>query len=107
MASIVSSVQNDVLEQSLLAQLQVPEPTLRALWRARELERELMILREVLMDSSEQIQPNIAKQEQVAKLLSRVVLFRVALAKPLVLGDTVSSSRWGDSPALAYPRCAD
>jgi hypothetical protein len=93
MASIVLSVSSDALEQRLLAQLQVPEPTLRALRRARELERELMLLREALMDSSEQAQPEIAKHEQVANLLSRVVLFRVALAKPPVLGDTVFSPR--------------
>lgn len=91
MASIASSVQSDALEQSLLAQLQVPEPTLRALRWARELERELMLLRGAL-DSSEQIQPEIAKQEQVANLLSKVVLFRVGLAKPPVLNDRVSSS---------------
>ncbi len=91
MASIASSAQSDALEQSLLAQLQVPEPTLRALRQVREFERELMLLRGAL-DCSQQIQPEIAKQEQVAKLLSKVVLFRVALVEPPVLGDTVPGS---------------
>jgi hypothetical protein len=41
-----------------------------------------MLLRVALTDSSAQEQPMTAKQDQVANLLSRVVLFRVALADP-------------------------
>lgn len=107
MVSIASSVQSDALEQILLAQLQVPAPTLRALRRVRELERELMLLRGALTDPSAQAQPEIAKQLQVANLLSRVVLFRMALADPSKFDDTVSSSGRDISPAIAYRALRD
>lgn len=91
-ASIVPSLQSKALEQSLLARLQVPEPTLLALRRARELERELMLLRGVLTDTSAQAHSMLTKQEQVANLLSRVVLFRLAMAEPPRFDDTVPFS---------------
>ena len=92
MASIAPLPQSDALEQSLLAHLQVPEPTLRALRQARELERELALLRGALMDSSTLSLPKATKHEQVANLLSRVVLFRMALADRPMQDVTVSGS---------------
>lgn len=92
MASIAPPPQSDGLEQSLLAQLAVPEPTLRALRRARELERELALLRGALTDSSTPNMPKATKHEQVANLLSRVVLFRMALVERSVQDVTLSGS---------------
>ena len=92
MASIGSSQQSNALEQSLLAQLHVPESALLALRRACELERELMLLRGALMDTTEQAQSVFTKQEQVANLLSRVVLFRLAMVEPPRIDDTVPFS---------------
>ena len=89
MASIFSSQHSNALEQSLLAQLDVPETTRLALRRARELERELMLLRAALTDTSAQAQSSLSKQEQVANLLSRVVLFRLAMAEPASFDDKV------------------
>lgn len=79
MASIVSSPQSDALEQSLLAEREAPQAALSALQRVRELEREVMLLRSALTDLSEQDRQDMAWQNQVANLLSRIVLFRVAL----------------------------
>lgn len=107
MTSLDSSPLSEALEQSLLAQLQVPEPTLRALRRARELERELMLLRAALTDPSAQAQPEVSKQERVANLLSRVVLFRMALPEPPKFDDTVVGSGRVDSPAIAYRALRD
>ena len=90
MASIAPSPQSDTLEQSLPAQRDVPEPALRALRRVRELERELMVLRGALAHLPAQAQPESAWHDQVAHLLSRVVLFRAALAEPPVSGEAVA-----------------
>jgi hypothetical protein len=92
MASLAPTTQSDALEQSALAQLQVPEPALRALRRARELERELALLRGALVDLPDDAQPDTGWHDQAANLLSRVVLFRAALAKPPVLDEQVTSS---------------
>lgn len=101
MTSLASSPQSDALEQSLLAQGEVPEPAQRALRRVRELERELMFLRGALPDLSAQIQPESAWENRVANLLSRVVLFRVALAEPPLPDDTVPGSGPDDATAIA------
>ena len=92
MASIVSSLQSNALEQSVLAQLEVSEFTLLALQRARELERELILLRGALLDPSVQEHSALTKQEQVANLLSRVVLFRLAMSEPPRFDDKVAIS---------------
>lgn len=99
MANLALSTQRDTLEQIFLAQCQVPEPTLRALRQARELERELMLLRGALTASSAPAQSAMDRQEQLANLLSRVVLFRVALADPPVLDDIVPGSGQDVPPA--------
>jgi hypothetical protein len=102
MSSIASSPQSDALEQRLLAQLQLPEPTLLALQRVRELEREFMKLRRTLADPSNQTQSETDKQDQVANLLSRVVLLRLALPEEPGFGATVPSLGQDDATAIAY-----
>ena len=102
MASIIPTPQSDMLEQSLSTQAEVPEPALRALWRVRELERELMALRGALAHLPDRAQLETAWHDQVANLLSRVVVFRVALAKTPALNDTVSGSGRDELSAIAY-----
>lgn len=102
MSSIASSTQSDALEQRLLTQLQLPEPTLLALRRVRELEREFMELRDTLTDPSNQTQSETDKQDQVANLLSRVVLLRLALPEEPEFDATVPSSGKDDTTAIAY-----
>ena len=92
MTSIGSSQQSNALEQSLLAQLDVPESALLALQRACELERELMLLRGALMGRDAQSKSSFTRQDQVANLLSRVVLFRLAMVEPPRIDDTVPFS---------------
>lgn len=103
MTNIASSPHSDALEQSLLAQLHLPESSLRALRRVRELERELMLLRGNLAVSP--AQPGTSKQAQVAQLLSKVVLLRLSLAETSSFDATVSSSRRDE--ATAYCASAD
>lgn len=102
MASIAPSPQSDALEQSLLAQLQVPESTLRALRRARALERELISLRDALIDLPAQAQPEANWHDQAANLLSRVVLFRVAMVDPPARDVMVTEAGRDEIPATAY-----
>ncbi|MDO8651805.1 MAG: hypothetical protein Q7R66_06420 [Undibacterium sp.] len=104
MTSLASSPQSDALEQSLLAQGELPEPAQRALRRVRELERELMLLRGALPDLSAQAEaePESAWENRVANLLSRVVLFRMALAEPPLPENTVPGSGQDDAPATAH-----
>ena len=104
MTSLASSPQSDALEQSLLAQGELPEPAQRALRRVRELERELMLLRGALPDLSAQTdaEPATGRHEQVANLLSRVVLLRMALAEPPLPENTVPGSGQDDAPATAH-----
>lgn len=78
MVSIVSSP--DTLEQILLAQRETPQAVLCALRRVHELEREVMQLRGAMTNLSAQGRQDTAWQNQVANLLSRIILFRVALA---------------------------
>ena len=102
MASIIPTPQSDMLEQSLSTQAEVPEPALRALWRVRELERELMALRGALAHLPDRAQHRRCSGNQVANLLSRVVLFRAVLAKTPALDDTVLGSGQDDAAAIAY-----
>ena len=104
MPSIDLPPQSDALEPSLLEQSAVPLPALRALQRLCELEREFMLLRDTLAESSAQTLPATVWQDQVTNLLSRVVLFRVALADPPLpqFMDTVANSGRDDSPATVY-----
>ena len=102
MTSTASSPQSDALEQKLLAQCEVPAPALRALQRVCELERELMVLGGSLPDLSDQAPPEAVWHDQLANLLSRVVLFRVALAKTPAHDDTVPSSGQDELSAIAY-----
>lgn len=86
MANVASSPHIDELEQSLLVQAEVSQPARRALRQVRELEREFMLLRKAVTGLPAGAES--AWQDQAANLLSRVVLFRVALAEPPVLGDS-------------------
>lgn len=79
MVNIVSSP--DTLDQRLLAQRAAPQAALCALQRVHELEREVMALRGALSDLSEQGRQDTAWQNQVANLLSKIILFRVALGE--------------------------
>ncbi|MFZ6843333.1 hypothetical protein [Undibacterium sp. RuTC16W] len=106
MPGIASSPQSDALEQGLLAQHQMQDPALRALFQIRKLERELMALRNALTDTPAHPAPtesiNIKQmREQIADLLSRIVLFRVALADPPARQETESDSGRDDAQSVA------
>lgn len=106
MPGIASSPQSETLEQGLPAQHQAQDSALRALLRVRELERELMALRKALTEASAHPAPTESvnkKQirEQIAGLLSRIVLFRIALADPPARQKTESGSGRDDAQSVA------
>ena len=82
MINTALSAQNDALERSLLEQPVVPERALRALLKFRELEMDVMELRSTLVDlpMSKELEADV--HHQIGMLLSRVLLFRLALAEP-------------------------
>ncbi|MES2148781.1 MAG: hypothetical protein V4508_03215 [Pseudomonadota bacterium] len=77
-----STPQTDALAQALAAGGGASDAALRALQGARELEGEVMRLRLALADMPASARQDPAWREQLACLLSKVVLFRVALADP-------------------------
>ena len=82
MPIIDTTPQTNALSEELLLERQVPATALRAIEGARELEAEVMLLRTMLAAKG----PNShdgAWQEEVARLLGKVILFRVALAGEL------------------------
>lgn len=89
MSVSVTTTQREAVEPGVSV-CALPETALRAVRRARALEREVALFRATLAGMSEQERQNPVWKEQLAQLLSRVVLFRVALA------DTPQRSPWVD-----------
>ena len=71
--------QTDALEE-LLAEHMVPEAAMSAVRRVRELELEVALLRRALAALPEQARHDPVWKEKLAHLLSRVVLFRIAVS---------------------------
>jgi cytochrome P450 len=80
MPSIDAAPQSDALAAELLTRPELSERAWRAVQGARQLEREVMRLGVALAASSGAGARTPAAQEELVRLLSKVVLFRVALA---------------------------
>lgn len=79
MQTVDRAPQTDALEAEMLGSLQVPQVALRALRGARELESEVTLLRGVLDAMPAAARRDPASKEEIVRLLSKVILFRLAL----------------------------
>ncbi|MFZ6654361.1 hypothetical protein [Undibacterium sp. TJN19] len=83
--------QTDALEE-LLTGHKAPPAAMSAVRRVRELELEVALLRRALAAMPEDARQNPVWQEKLAHLLSRVVLFRIAVSDVTASYALVSST---------------
>ncbi len=79
MQTVDRAPQTDALEAEMLGSLLVPQVALRALQGARELESEVTLLRGVLDAMPAAARRDPASKQEIVRLLSKVILFRLAL----------------------------
>jgi hypothetical protein len=79
MQTVDKATQLTALEAEMLGELQVPQVALRALQGARELECEATLLRSVIDAMPPAVRRDPASKEEIVRLLSKVILFRLAL----------------------------
>lgn len=76
---IAATPQTDALVDELLEARQIPAVAFPSVARARELEREVMVLRQALAAMPANAVPSQQWQDDIARLLSELLLFRLAL----------------------------
>jgi hypothetical protein len=80
MLLINSTTQTDTLTQVLPSGRHVSVTALRAARNARQFERKVTLLRNMLAAMPEAVRSDPVWTNEIARLLSKVILFRVALA---------------------------